>query len=464
MRQKNKISWLSTVSMLSMVALLLFQIYWLYGGYQSTYNKFVDDAREALQEACKQQQETEMDFLKEASITKFSILRDSSRTFGTLSYRDSLPSIDSTSRTSRISIYSQFSTKTNTSEMSKRQLNQIDSLFRETLAAKGLSIKYSLELRLLGGEKYSTGERSDKGEVKIELAASNMQTDISVNSLEPVIAINILKEPIIAYLQFTPLIIFQKMAGILLVSVLLFLVILYCLISQLKVIRRQKTAATMKNDFIANFTHELKTPIAVVYAALDAIERKPEAYENATEAGKLQLKRLSDSVEKILTLSLEEHGVLELRCEEFELNTWLQSLIEPFRLKSDKETFFDCSFSPEIIFLKADKTHLANVVNNIIDNALKYSAEQVCVKIKCERNSQSVRISISDNGFGIATDDLKKIFDRFYRAKSVTDYVKGFGLGLNYAKTVIELHNGTIIAESSVGEGSTFIIEIPQTF
>ena len=247
--------------MLSMVALLLFQIYWLYGGYQSTYNKFVDDARGALQEACRQQQQTERDYLKEVSITKLAILMDTSGAFGTLSYRDSLSSIDSVTRTGTVSILSQFRTKVNTSEMSKQRLNQIDSLYRETLAAKGLSVNFALELLLLSGEKYSTGERSSKGEVKIELAVDNMQTDISVNSLEPVIAINILKEPIIAYLQFTPLIIFQKMVGILLVSLLLFLVILYCLISQLKVIRRQKTAATMKNDFIANFTHELKTRV-----------------------------------------------------------------------------------------------------------------------------------------------------------------------------------------------------------
>jgi signal transduction histidine kinase len=217
----------------------------------------------------------------------------------------------------------------------------------------------------------------------------------------------------------------------------------------------------MKNDFIANFTHELKTPIAVAYAALDTLADDRTTIAEAVNVGQSQLKRLSDSVEKILSLSVEEREQPALNSEEILLNEWLPSLTEPFLLRKDKEVEFHVTCSPDNIKINIDKVHFANALNNIIDNAIKYSGEQVRIVISCERTSHALRISIRDNGFGIASADILKIFDRFYRGKTTANRIKGFGLGLNYAKTIVEYYGGTIAVESAVGKGSNFIITLP---
>jgi signal transduction histidine kinase len=167
------------------------------------------------------------------------------------------------------------------------------------------------------------------------------------------------------------------------------------------------------------------------------------------------------TTEKMLSLSVEERERPALYPEEILLNEWLPELIAPFQLRKDKEVEFQVTCSSDNIKIKIDKAHFANALNNIIDNALKYSGEQVKVVVACERMPHKLQISIRDNGFGIPGSDIQKIFDRFYRGKTTADRIKGFGLGLNYAKTIVEYHGGTIEARSVVGEGSNFIITLP---
>ncbi len=461
----KKLPWLSIVSILSMVALLCFQGYWLYNGYRDSYAKFIATAKAALQEACDKEQAIQ----KEAVTQQLNKIQTSSVRSIQIIRKDTLSNLqlkmDTLTPSSAI-------TYINMKEIEGIDLERLDSLFRQSLAEKGVVVNFMLEVRQIKTNTVRTYGEHKKSEVIVE--ANNIQlTTFSTNQLNDTIAnrngrmilnmsmnIDLNKEHITAYLQFTPLTIFRQMVWTLLASVLLFGVILYCLLSQLRVIRQQKTAARMKNDFIANFTHELKTPIAVVYAALDNIERNPGQTATAVEAGKAQLKRLSDSVEKILSLSVEEQGRLELHREETLLYDWLPSLIEPFQLRAGKDVTFELSIVPADIKATIDKLHFANALNNIIDNAIKYSGEQVHIVICCKQTPQGVRITIGDNGAGIVEENLKRIFERFYRVKQTADNVKGFGLGLNYAKTIVELHGGTITVESTPGKGSTFIIEL----
>ncbi len=450
--QHKKLPWLGIATTLSIVALLCFQGYWLYNGYRNTYNKFVENAQAALQEACDKEQaiqkaksEERIKQISLPSVSKIQVIK-----------KDSLNKIqiltDTLTRSTtaiRVSVEKDIGVN----------LNRLDSLFSQALVEKGLNVSFVLEGTTIANGKENTrtiGEHKKGQEVKIQ--ANNIQ----LMSFEAGTALNInmSKEHISAYLQFTPLTIFKQMVWTLVASVLLFLVILYCLMSQLRVIRQQKSAAKMRNDFIANFTHELKTPIAVVYAALDNIERNPTQPEKAVEAGKAQLKRLSDSVEKILSLSVGEQGHLELHREEVVMNDWLTSLVEPFRLRSGKGVTFELTVTPPNAVAYIDKVHFANALNNIIDNAIKYSGEQVQIVIACRQTQQNLQITIHDNGLGIAEENQKRIFDRFYRVKNTSEKVKGFGLGLNYAKTIIELHGATISVESILGKGSTFTIDL----
>ncbi len=440
--QHKKLSWLSAVSIASIGALLCFQAYWLYNSYNNTYNKFVSDAQEALQEACdtiqaQNKRNVEQQAIQDSSGSSSSII--------TILKKSPLPDSITATRVSVLTIPSV-------------ALEQLDKVFRQTLANRGLNhINYVLEIKSMGTtEKRSLGIHKPGREVKI--GANNLQ--LTSFDYGQRLNINMSKEHVSAYLQFTPLAIFKQMMWTLAVSALLFLIILYCMTAQLRVILRQKTAAKIKDDFIANFTHELKTPIAVVYAALDNIERRPELREEAVSVGKSQLKRLSDSVEKILSLSVEEQGRIELHREETPMYDWVTLLIEPFRLKTEKEVTFELTVDPTDAKANIDRIHFANALNNIIDNAIKYSEEQVHIGIDCSRTMQGLCIAIRDNGFGIAPDDVKKIFDRFYRVETTAGRIKGFGLGLNYAQTIVEMHGGTIRAESVLGKGSTFIIEL----
>lgn len=453
--QHKKLSWLSAVSIVSIGALLCFQAYWLYNSYNNTYNKFVADAQEALQEACDTIQARNKQNMQQRTVQD---LPNSSSSVITIH-------ADTTTKLSKSSVLKKsplpdtiIATHVSVLNVPAVALEQLDKIFQLTLAKRGLSnIDYVLEIESMGtAEKRSLGVHKPGEEVRI--GANNLQL-LSFDYGQR-LNINMSKEYVSAYLQFTPLVIFKQMMWILVVSALLFLIILYCMTAQLRVILRQKTAAKMKDDFIANFTHELKTPIAVVYAALDNIERRPELWEESVNMGKSQLKRLSDSVEKILSLSVEEHGRTELHREETVMYSWLALLIEPFRLRTEKEVTINLTVNPQDTRASIDHVHFANVLSNIIDNAIKYSGAQVNISIDCYLTTQNLCITIQDNGFGITSEDIKKIFDRFYRVKTTAGGIKGFGLGLNYARTIVEMHGGTIRAESEPEKGSTFIIEI----
>lgn len=448
-RRNHNVSRLGAISIAAIAALLCFQIYWLYSSYKTTYNAFVEKAQEALQEACAENQK-----LTEQETDK------------TVSQKYMKSEYSSEDETDNIHFMFFHSQKTSSST----KLERLDSLFRIELSKRNLQVDYALEVAGYDEPPQTKGTRSRRSEIVVS-STDNPNHVISMNidlqsgavvsaDTEHELTLSISTERVTAYIEFTPTLIFRRMAGVLIISIVLFFIILYCLLSQLRVIRRQKSAAKMKDDFIANFTHELKTPIAVVYAALDAIERNSGNNEAAAEVGKMQLKRLSDSVEKILSLSVEGQEQLALHREEVVLYDWLESLLVPFRLKTEKEAVFELSCEPQDIRANIDKVHFFNAISNIVDNAVKYSGDAARIAIRGETAQGRLRITIRDNGFGIGEEDLKKIFTRFYRVKASAEKVKGFGLGLDYAKTIVELHGGTIRAESKVGEGSTFVIEM----
>ena len=231
----------------------------------------------------------------------------------------------------------------------------------------------------------------------------------------------------------------------------------------------------MKEDFTHNITHELKTPIAVAYAANDALLNFNGA-ENLTKRQnylqiiQTQLKQLSGLVEQILSMSMEQRKNFRLNYEPVELRPMLENLISQHRLKADKPTEFKLIME-ENITLRADRLHLYNMISNLIDNAIKYSDEKAYIyisAIRCnnpyngDRNAY-VMLKIQDKGIGIPADRQKHLFDKFYRVPTGNLHnVKGYGLGLYYVRTMIEQHKGTVSVESSTGKGSTFTLKIPE--
>ncbi len=265
--------------------------------------------------------------------------------------------------------------------------------------------------------------------------------------------------------QLSPLI-WGEMAGILATSGVILLILIGSFYYLIHTILKQKTLDEMKSDFTNNITHELKTPIAVAYAANDALLNFNQAEDKVQRDGYLhicqeQLTRLSGLVEQILSMSMEQRKNFRLQREEFLLNDVLITLVEQHKLKTTKPVNISIDIHPEGLKVFADYTHFTNILSNLIDNAIKYSHHQADVHISCCQLENGVSISIKDNGIGIAPEKKKYIFDKFYRVPTGNLHnVKGYGLGLYYVKTMVEKHGGSIEVKSELGKGSEFKITL----
>lgn len=253
-------------------------------------------------------------------------------------------------------------------------------------------------------------------------------------------------------------------------SFILTFVFLATFIITLVLVFRQKKLTEVKNDFINNMTHEFKTPISSISLAAqmlgdESVKKTPQLMQRLTTTIMDETKRLRFQVEKVLQLSMYEHQKANLRMEDVDLNELISGIAHTFALKVEKnggKIITQIEAENPIIFV--DNMHLTNVIFNLMDNAVKYRREDVELELKVRTWNESgkVCLSIQDNGIGIARDDLKRIFEKFYRVHTGNRHdVKGFGLGLAYVKKMVEDHKGSIHAESELGIGTTFIIKLP---
>ena len=256
----------------------------------------------------------------------------------------------------------------------------------------------------------------------------------------------------------------RQMSGILTTSFVILIVLAFSFWFLIRTILKQKTLEEMKSDFTNNITHELKTPIAVAYAANDALLNFNQAEEKAQRDKYLricqeQLQRLSGLVEQILSMSMERRRTFRLHPEEFAIRDILETLIEQHKLKAESSVHISVDIEPEDLSVLADRTHFSNIISNLIDNAVKYSKEQAELAISCRQTGQKIVINVTDRGIGIPYDKQKHIFDKFYRVPTGNLHnVKGYGLGLFYVRSMVEKHGGTITVKSEPGKGSTFTI------
>ena len=253
----------------------------------------------------------------------------------------------------------------------------------------------------------------------------------------------------------------KQMTGILVASVLILIVLVAVFLYLIHVIRTQKSLDEMKSDFTNNMTHELKTPISVAYAANDALlnfldEDSPEQRRKYLEISQSQLEHLSGLVEQILSMSMERRKGLVLHRDDINLAALVDDIVEKHRMKAEKDVTFTVDI-PSDFTVNADRMHLSNILNNLIDNAVKNSGEMVSINIAAEGN----RLTVSDNGIGMSPSDLKHIFEKFYRAHTGNLHdVKGYGLGLYYVHSIVVKHGWSITAQSEPGKGTTFTLSL----
>lgn len=233
---------------------------------------------------------------------------------------------------------------------------------------------------------------------------------------------------------------------------------------------RQKRLSEMKNDFINNMTHELKTPVSTISLAAQmlkdpSITKSPEVFKHVTGVINDETKRLSFQVEKVLQMSLFDKQRATLKLKEVDANDIIVNVANTHVLKVEKfGGSLDIDLQADESTVKVDEMHFTNVLFNILDNALKYRREDLApeLMIRTKNEGNKLVITIEDNGIGIRKEDLKKVFERFYRVPTGNRHdVKGFGLGLAYVHKIVTDLNGTIRAESELGKGTKFIISLP---
>lgn len=228
-------------------------------------------------------------------------------------------------------------------------------------------------------------------------------------------------------------------------------------------VSKMRTIEEMKDDFVSNMTHELKTPIAIAYSANDALlnydtANDPQKKVTYLNIANKQLKRLGELVENILAMSMERRKTMKLKPEEIRLQPFVDEIAAAHRMRGEKNISINVDID-EGIMVEADRTHLANVLNNLIDNAIKYSGDSVEITIMGDNKS----LSIKDNGIGIPSKSIPYLFNKFYRVPHGNRQdVRGYGIGLYYVKSILDKMGWTIEVKSTGGEGSVFTIKFSK--
>jgi two-component system phosphate regulon sensor histidine kinase PhoR len=251
-------------------------------------------------------------------------------------------------------------------------------------------------------------------------------------------------------------------------SIIFTSIILFCFFYTISVVFKQKKVSEMKNDFINNMTHEFKTPIATISLASDSISspmviNSPEKIRRFTDIIRQENKRMNNQVEKVLQMAQLDRHDLELRISDVNLHDVITQAVGYIGLQVEKR---DGSVSTDLQatqpVVQGDITHISNIINNLLDNANKYSPEAPEISVSTRNVTGGVEVIVSDKGIGLSKEARKHIFEKFYRVHTGNLHdVKGFGLGLSYVKAMMEAHKGRVEVKSDLGKGSSFVLFFP---
>ncbi|WP_160712139.1 sensor histidine kinase [Chitinophaga solisilvae] len=455
------------------LGIFLFQAYWLYNSYRIRQEQFSKEINESLRQAVFSKQFTDVNrrfsgfpgynhfYRDKDSSGRMKVLIERRIGRGTIIRNGPPPSLDSLRREAPSRIYvdtlarqiSEFLITNNHNDSAN--LVKLDSIFRTELHSRQIATPYHLDTFHMDFSGYERESFRDS----IRKRDRRQTSKIPFNPASNLFVQASFESP----LQF----ILQKMMWTLLSSVILLVLTILCFMYMLRTILKQKRLSEVKNDFINNMTHELKTPIATVSAAVEALQnfnalndqRKTQTY---LDISKNELQRLSDLVEKVLHIAAEEKEDFELFREDVDLNEVVDNILTNHQLKATKQLQlrYDNKIPDTTVFV--DRTHLANAINNLVDNAIKYSGDPVQLYIQTSIEDRKLKIRVKDNGIGIPRTYQENIFDKFFRVPTGNLHnVKGFGLGLSYVKKIVEMHGGTIRVHSEPEKGAEFIIIIP---
>ncbi|MFM2385988.1 MAG: hypothetical protein RL660_745 [Bacteroidota bacterium] len=329
------------------------------------------------------------------------------------------------------------------------------SLVQSKLEEQGLKLEFEYSLQDEYGRSvmYSSGFKSEYFE-NPNIVWTQVSEDNSKN-----------REKLYVYFVQPDMYVQEKVYGLLLSALLFTSVIIATFAITIRAILKQKKLSEIKNDFIANMTHEFKTPIATISLATAALNNErvrsdSEKIDQYTEIIKEENMRMNKQVETILQAAQMEKEELKLTLKKINVHEVINTVYDNTAIQvEEKQGSLDISLKASNPFINADEVHFSNIVFNLLDNAIKYSKEQPHVRIETENISGDIHIRFIDNGIGMSRDTINNIFEKFYRAHTGNLHnVKGFGLGLTYVKQVVDAHDARIKVQSTVGKGSTFTI------
>lgn len=232
---------------------------------------------------------------------------------------------------------------------------------------------------------------------------------------------------------------------------------------------RQKHVSQMKTDFINNMTHEFKTPIATISLATDSIDNpvvigNEEKIKRFTKIIKQENERMLNQVEKVLQIAMIDNEEFQLKTEPLDIHELIGEAVSNIQLKVDKrEGVLETQLNAQNPIIMGDKTHISNIINNLLDNSEKYSPDKLYISVNTMDNGDYVSFKISDKGQGMTKEHANHIFEKFYRAHTGNVHdVKGFGLGLSYVKAIVDAHKGQISVSTELGKGTSFTVKLPK--
>lgn len=350
---------------------------------------------------------------------------------------------------------------------------EVSKMIREALNAEGLkdvTFEFGVTNIPRGERKFESVELQSKDFIQSSLDTNNNR-NISIPILSessdlPVVAAN--ENLWITITHFYPTV-RSSLVPQFVAAGAFTIIILAAFFLMVKTILDQRKLSKIKNDFVNNMTHELKTPLATISLAVDALQNSkvisnPEKSTYFSDIIKQENKRMNKHVETILQAALMDKQDMRLTLIPLHAHDVIQKVVNTFTLQlNEKGGVIDLNLVAKNDCINADEIHFTNLINNLVDNAVKYSKEEgLRIIITTHSTAKNLVVQVQDNGIGMSKETVKRIFEKFYRAHTGNVHnVKGFGLGMSYVKSVVDAHNGRIRVDSVLGKGSTFTIDIP---
>lgn len=262
--------------------------------------------------------------------------------------------------------------------------------------------------------------------------------------------------------------IMKRMSGTMVLSLFISIMLISCLVFQIKTIRSQRKIEVLRKDYIQTMVHELKRPIStlkmcVSFMRNDILMADSQSRAEVISDSYNELDNLSSYFSKLRDLTFDDINEIPLNKSSFSLDEVINDCVKKLNIPGSKKIEIKIISERDIV-LYADRMHITNIISNLLENAVKYSAENGLIKISYGQTKKgSVTISIKDNGCGISKYDQKFIFDKFYRSREVIDnHIPGMGLGLAYVELLVKAHDGKVSVNSEEGKGAEFTITLPQ--